>query len=200
MSRGPGRIERTLAELLSHNHTDAYTTDELCLACFPDEPGIEKRHRVSVLRAMQKVRNNLGWIARTISGQRGNYIFFNSHNLHSLAIGRTRSSAQGDWSHDCGRTAIITSDKAEAMLLGRDQATYWRSARDESHDVRVDGPFPVLFEMYQAERQGLYEEAELLRLEFNRRVGISVHSPDRICGPIHPDFLKDCKTKGALAS
>lgn len=198
MSRGPGKIERSLAALLSANHTDAFTTDELCMACFPDVSCIEKKHRVSVLRAMQKVQNNLGWIARSISGQRGNYVFFNCYNLHSLAVGRTRSGAEGDWTHASCRCAVITSEKAEGMLLGQDRATHWRSARDESHDVRVDGPFPILFEMYLAERHGLNEEAKLLRLEFNRRIRVSVLTPGRICGPLHPDFLKDCK--GAIAS
>ncbi len=191
MSRGPGRIERTLQQMLcEHPHT-AFTADELVVACFPDEHQILKKHRVSVLRSLRKVGDAAGWVSEFISGQRGTFVLYNPTNLHSYAVGRTRAREQGDWSRTSARCAVISAEKAESMLMGLDTPTYWRKARDESRWVRTDGPYPVAVARWVARNSGNDAEAEKLWEEFQIRIKTAVFLPKTIVGEIHPDFLKD---------
>jgi hypothetical protein len=69
MSRGPGRIERAIRALFDEHPDEAFTVDDLCLACYPGlrrasqpwVPGeppprwIERKHRVAVWRAAHNV-------------------------------------------------------------------------------------------------------------------------------------------------
>ena len=54
MSRGPGRIERTIRALMAANPDLAFTTDWLCCHLFV-RYRIEAKHRVSVLRAIRRI-------------------------------------------------------------------------------------------------------------------------------------------------
>ena len=53
MSKGPGRVERTIIAALAAAPRNALTTQELCERCY--EGPITKRHRVAVLRALKQV-------------------------------------------------------------------------------------------------------------------------------------------------
>ncbi len=56
MSRGPGRVERAIAAAFAEADPDvAFTTDDFCAVAFPEDGGIEKKHRVSVLRAARRL-------------------------------------------------------------------------------------------------------------------------------------------------
>jgi hypothetical protein len=71
MSRGPGRIERAIRQLLDQHPDEAFTTDDLCVACYPwlaadvvvdrayfdrtEAGGIEHKHRVAVLRTLDRM-------------------------------------------------------------------------------------------------------------------------------------------------
>src|SRR5215471_15215368 len=59
MSRGPGRIERTIAEIFAANPDKGFTVRMLCGAIWDTEPSHSKRS--SVLRAAGKVAKRLGW-------------------------------------------------------------------------------------------------------------------------------------------
>jgi hypothetical protein len=52
-----GKIERTLREHLAAHPDEAFSTDDLCMVCY--EPPIERKHRVAVLRAIDKVLASL---------------------------------------------------------------------------------------------------------------------------------------------
>ena len=54
MSRGPGRIERTIRALMAANPDLAFTTDWLCCQLFTTSQ-VEKKHRISVLRAIHRI-------------------------------------------------------------------------------------------------------------------------------------------------
>ena len=53
MSKGPGRVERTIIAALAAAPRNALTTQELCERCY--EGPITKRQRVAVLRALKQV-------------------------------------------------------------------------------------------------------------------------------------------------
>ena len=63
MSRGPGRIERAIAAILDAEPDNAFTTEDLCERVYPGVNRVEKKHRVAVLRAANKLikrRDNTG--------------------------------------------------------------------------------------------------------------------------------------------
>jgi hypothetical protein len=54
MSKGPGYIERQLAEIFAKNPGDPFSTRALCLHVYRTRE-VQKKHRVSVLRALKKI-------------------------------------------------------------------------------------------------------------------------------------------------
>lgn len=124
-----------------------------------------------------------------ISGQRGEFVIYNPFSLYSYAVGRTRAHEHGDWSRENSRSQIISAEKAEAMLLGLDQSTHWRCARDRTAWVRTGGPYPIAVERNLAIKEGDTDRAEALWEDFRVRVSVAVRNPDKISGEIHPDFI-----------
>lgn len=53
MSKGPGRVERTIIAALAAAPRNALTTQELCERCY--EAPITKKHRVAVLRTLRQI-------------------------------------------------------------------------------------------------------------------------------------------------
>jgi hypothetical protein len=87
MSRGPGRIERAIRELLDANPDLAFVTDELGEHCYPGVTPIERKHQVSVLRAAHKViAGDPDWTARESESQGGTWVFHNRANMQSVAL------------------------------------------------------------------------------------------------------------------
>ncbi|CAH1653317.1 hypothetical protein CHELA1G11_10619 [Hyphomicrobiales bacterium] len=65
MSRGPGRVERTIEQLLHGNSARSFTLEEIGAAVFPGTTVLEKKHRVSLLRAVRKILPSRWWGYRT---------------------------------------------------------------------------------------------------------------------------------------
>ena len=55
MSRGPGRIERAIKAAFDAEPTRVFTTEHLCTRVYPGVASIEKKHRVSLIRAAKRV-------------------------------------------------------------------------------------------------------------------------------------------------
>jgi hypothetical protein len=97
MSRGRGRIEQVVEALFTSKPSETFSTDELVEAVYRGVNRIEKKHRVAVLRAADKVANRLHWqrwqcerwgISGGVAG-RGS-IYVNMLDVHSYALGRLR--------------------------------------------------------------------------------------------------------------
>ena len=70
MSRGPGRIERAIRALFDANPDAAFTTDDLCRACYPARR-VEHKHRVAVWRAAHNVlKHDPDWADRVMAMDR----------------------------------------------------------------------------------------------------------------------------------
>lgn len=55
MSRGPGRIERAIKAAFDAEPTRVFTTEYLCTHIYAGATKIEKKHRVSLIRAAKRV-------------------------------------------------------------------------------------------------------------------------------------------------
>jgi hypothetical protein len=98
MSRGLGRIERAIRELLDAHPDLAFVTDDLVRHCYPRITTIERKHQVSVLRAMWNViGNDQDWTARRSNGQGGGWVVFNRGNLQGYGLGRMIASRSPNW-------------------------------------------------------------------------------------------------------
>ena len=110
MSRGPGRIERAIRQLLDASPDRAFLTGDLVKHCFPDARWVERKHEVSVLRATRKIiATDPDWFSwRKDWGP----IVFNHASLRSYArfeilrregrLRRPGSSDWGDWEYPDG--------------------------------------------------------------------------------------------------
>jgi hypothetical protein len=90
MSRGPGRIECAIRELLDAHRDLAFVTDDLVRHCYPGITTIERKHQVSVLRAAHKViANDRDWQIWGMPIAQGHgAVFFNHGNVKSYISGR----------------------------------------------------------------------------------------------------------------
>ena len=64
MSRGPGHIQRTIAEAFAGNPDKVFTVRALCKLVWPGYSHLwpDHKHRSAVLRAAGKVASDAGWI------------------------------------------------------------------------------------------------------------------------------------------
>ena len=90
MSRGPGRIERAIRELLDAHPDLVFVTDELVEHCYPGITTIERKHQVSVLRAAHNaIANDRDWRAWGMPIAQGHgLVLMNCGNLKSYLMGR----------------------------------------------------------------------------------------------------------------
>ena len=92
MSRGPGRIERAIAAILDAEADNAFTTEDLCERVYSGVNRVEKKHRVAVLRAANKLvkrRDNTG--CQRCENLGGSRVYFNIDNVMSYAMARLKT-------------------------------------------------------------------------------------------------------------
>jgi hypothetical protein len=86
MSKGPGRIERVVEAAFAGEPDNAFTVEDLCDRAYPSE-SIEKKHRVSVIRAAKQVakrRGNIDVMETYALG--GAMVFFNRYDVMSYGM------------------------------------------------------------------------------------------------------------------
>jgi hypothetical protein len=111
MGKGFGSVQHKIAEILAANVDDALRVDELCWKVY-GEYLVEKKHRVSVIRAAKalvKKQPDLDWMGS--SGPRGGLAFYNRGSVMSYARARLKARglpesqiqvhlAPGGWAHE----------------------------------------------------------------------------------------------------
>jgi len=95
MSRGPGRIERKIAEAFASKPDKGLTVHVLCCHIWNDGFDYAPTHsqRSSVLRAAGKVAKRLGWVR--FHRHRHNETFF-IHADHSYVAEQQRKKEEGE--------------------------------------------------------------------------------------------------------
>jgi hypothetical protein len=92
MSKGAGRIERAIAAVLDGEADNAFTTEDLCDRVYSGINRVEKKHRVAVLRAANKLlkrRDNTG--CQQCGNLGGTRVYFNVDNVMSYAMARLKA-------------------------------------------------------------------------------------------------------------
>ena len=61
MSRGPRNIERKVMEIFTNNPNQFFGVGKLCSMIWPGINRVEHKHRVSVIRAAERITNKSNW-------------------------------------------------------------------------------------------------------------------------------------------
>ena len=128
MSPGPGRIERAIRALFDAHPDEAFTTDELCEHCYPDDWPVERQHRGAALRAAKKVVEvDPDW-RLTWSWTLGNtLIFYNQASLSGAVMADVLR-----WEATSSRKRVL--DQTSRVLASESE---WLRGRRESCERRV---------------------------------------------------------------
>ena len=95
MSRGMGRIQTCILAALAAEPDNALTVEDLCDLLYPGANRIEKKHRVSVIRALRSIAQHDEASVRLMSGSgKGRtLIAYDPFNLNSYAMARSKASS-----------------------------------------------------------------------------------------------------------
>jgi hypothetical protein len=78
MSRGPGRVERAIKAAFDAEPTRVFTTEYLCTHVYAGTTKIEKKHRVSLIRAAKRVlQREHNWRMTRTHMPGAPFLFFN---------------------------------------------------------------------------------------------------------------------------
>jgi hypothetical protein len=93
MGRGPGRIEQAIEATFTRFPDQTFSTAELGLIVYPGINRIEKKHRVSIVRAADKVAKRIAWSARRARAPAGagGVVYYNLLNARSYRLGMLRA-------------------------------------------------------------------------------------------------------------
>src|ERR1700744_5497457 len=88
MSRGPGRVERAIKAAFDAEPNRVFTTEYLCTHVYAGATKIEKKHRVSLIRAAKRVlQREHGWRMPRTHMPVAPFLFFNEAVEHSEIAG-----------------------------------------------------------------------------------------------------------------
>jgi hypothetical protein len=153
MGKGPGHVERTIESILIAEPDNAFTVEDLCDRVYRGVNRIEKKHRVSVIRAAKSVakkRANFGYFSS--DGLGGTLVFCNWDNVNSYAMARCKADFLHRYrSNDqrIGSWNIKTESDLRELLIegGRnhhltvpggawwDHVELWKAGNDENSEV-----------------------------------------------------------------
>jgi hypothetical protein len=114
MSKGPGKIERSIRQLFDGSPDLAFVSVELVEHCYPGitEQNAERKHFISVLRAANKITaEDPDWAVFDGEGQGRGYVFFNQASVQSYALARIIAQSTYTW-------GIYRSRKRAARAVG----------------------------------------------------------------------------------
>ncbi len=145
MSRGPGRIEQAIEAAFTVEPDNAFTVDDLIERAFSGVHRVEKKHRVSVIRAAKKVAGRMeDYCWDGYAG--GQLVFFNHASVASYAMARLKDN-MNHWND------IRTEEECRAML----------APGGKHHDRILPGGFDCcIVERYLARKCGDNEKADSL--------------------------------------
>jgi hypothetical protein len=87
MSKGPGRIERAIADAFAANSNGILSVDDLVSVAYQGINRVEKKHRVATIRAANKVAARVGWACWQAEMPGHPLVYYNPYDVRSYTIG-----------------------------------------------------------------------------------------------------------------
>jgi hypothetical protein len=164
MSKGLGRVGRAIEAALIAEPDNAFTVDDLCDRVFPGIDRVQKKHRVSVIRAAKSVAKrhaNFESVRSEMLG--GTTVFYVADNVMSSAMGRLKSDNLHGYrnSHPNPRWVSDTEQELQARLI--------EGGKDHRHVV-AGGCYWRQVEEWKAKRSGDTETVQRLQAESDREM------------------------------
>ncbi|MFJ7441277.1 hypothetical protein ACIQW5_26945 [Methylorubrum thiocyanatum] len=157
MSRGPGRIERAIEAAFLGSPSATFSVADLGPIAYPGLNQVEKRHRVAILRAADKVARRLWWRGGVSEHPGGSVIFFNLLDVRSYTMGKARLDlVNGSLPIDLIET-LLEPPRFGCPLRHRNQ---WDR-------MQPGGAYWLHVEMAKAQKAGDLVELERLRCELH---------------------------------
>lgn len=91
MSRGAGKVQTAILSLIASDEDGAWTTTDVCEAVYRGSNRIEKKHRVSVSRAIRTMDLPEPWAVARLERSGCEYMIFNRLSLESTLRKRWQS-------------------------------------------------------------------------------------------------------------
>ena len=113
MSRGPGKIQRAIADAFRQNPSATYAVDDLAVISYPGLNKIEKKHRVAVVRAADAVAKSTSWCGQRAERPGHQLIYYNLLDLRSYATGKMRVDFLSGSLSDAQITKALSDPKAD---------------------------------------------------------------------------------------
>ena len=156
MSKGPGKIERIIEAAFKHLSDQAFSVEELAALAYPEIHIVEKRHRVAVLRAADKVAARLGWTGIFSKTPGRPLIYANRANPRSIGVARLRS------------------DEFYSLLPVLDIERLFDEPDIDPHMYAQTQPGGIYYQhalIYQLETQGRFAEMRKAQAELTAMIG-----------------------------
>lgn len=164
MSRGPGKIERAIEVAFTAAPHETFSVAELGSVTYPSLNRVEKRHRVAIIRAADRVASRLWWAKLISERPGGEIIYCNTLDVRSYALGRSRA----DFCFNNLPLEVIVR-LIEAPIPGDPYA--YRSRWDL---VRPGGAWWRHVEIAKARKAGDFDEANRISAELRTEVARSM--------------------------
>ena len=155
MSKGPGKIERAIEAAFMAAPSATFSVEELGPIAYPGINRVEKRHRVAILRAANKVAVRLWWKGLTSERPGGAIVYCNLLDVRSYALGRMRADMMD------GAEPL---ERLESWLEEPRFGDPYRH-RSKWDTIQPGGAWWFHVEMAKAEKAGDLAEAGRLRAE-----------------------------------
>jgi hypothetical protein len=168
MSRGPGRIEQAIERLFVEQASKTFSTNELARVAYPPLDQVEKRHRVAVLRAADKVALRLHWekwqcerfgwgnrypLSEQKSLEGRGAVYVNPQDLWSYAQGRLRTDnydgrlSEAKWDDMLGQGGSFHK-------YVQPGGAWWIHVERRKHEIAGSEPPPELQALIEKEERG----------------------------------------------
>jgi hypothetical protein len=192
MGKGLGHVGRAIEAALIAEPDNAFTVDDLCDRAFPGINRIEKKHRLSIIRAAKSVakrRANLE--SRRSETLGGTMIFYTADNVMSYGMFRLKADFLNNYrSTDprCMPSRITIEEQLRARLIegGKDHDSVVRGGVWWNHVERWKaaqaGDFKKVAKLKKNHRTVNSETLEGFRkaqMIFATRLNVSSHDPVR---------------------
>jgi hypothetical protein len=153
VSRGPGKIERAIEAAFLEAPDATFSVADLGPVAYPGLNRVEKRHRVAILRAADKVAARLWWKGLKSERPGGAIVYCNLLNVRSYTLGKMRTDLV-----DGGEPLERLATFLEPPQFGDP----WRH-RNQWDRTQPGGAYFLHVEMAKAQKAGDFAEVERLR-------------------------------------
>jgi hypothetical protein len=158
MSRGPGRIQQMILDLIASDPHGAWTVGQICERVYPHELRVLKKHRVAVTRALRRMELPGTWDIRQMSKKGGEYclgdkcdeestlrrIYFGIGGPMGFAAWKQNHDRSSFWIEHARKSALKARLYRDASPIGKLDIEI-ADVKEDDNRLRMLGASPAAF-------------------------------------------------------